>query len=278
MSHFTVAVFTEPGGASVEELLAPYDENITLAPYIKETKAQAIQRVRQEIADYASHGAYAEWLKDPQKYESERSNTGHLEYLKNEFPQKLSYSDEDCYNEAIKYLEPEEIDADGNIISTYNPKSKWDWYSIGGRWTGALILKNGATGEKGSPGIMTPPAKDDEFDSALTSDIDFEAMEKRAKENLVPFQSCFERKLYKEAYFNEIYPTEEAYVKDKTQFTTYAVITPDGTWHASGEMGWFGFASDSPDEKRDFQSVYFEQFIKPAIEKSWSMAVVDCHI
>lgn len=27
-------------------------------------------------------------------------------------------------------------------MSTYNPQSKWDWYEVGGRWTGFLKMKN----------------------------------------------------------------------------------------------------------------------------------------
>ena len=34
MSHYTVAVFTEPDGLTVEELLAPFDENIEMEDYI----------------------------------------------------------------------------------------------------------------------------------------------------------------------------------------------------------------------------------------------------
>ena len=37
MSHFAVAVFTD-GKKSIEELLAPYSENLEVAPYIYLTK------------------------------------------------------------------------------------------------------------------------------------------------------------------------------------------------------------------------------------------------
>lgn len=30
------------------------------------------------------------------------------------------------------------FDEHGNLLTTYNPNSKWDWYSIGGRWSGGL--------------------------------------------------------------------------------------------------------------------------------------------
>lgn len=42
MSHFSVAVFTD-GKKSVEELLAPYDENIEVTPYVKLTRQQMIE-------------------------------------------------------------------------------------------------------------------------------------------------------------------------------------------------------------------------------------------
>lgn len=36
----------------------------------------------------------------------------------------------------------------GELLSSYNPESRWDWYSIGGRWSGFLPLK--ARNEDGS--------------------------------------------------------------------------------------------------------------------------------
>lgn len=60
--------------------------------------------------------------------------------------------------------------------STYNPQSKWDWYSLGGRWTGHLVLKTGAAGEVGSPGLGTSPAMLGHADQAKKGDVDFDAM------------------------------------------------------------------------------------------------------
>ncbi|CAB1249363.1 hypothetical protein CLOSBL3_11873 [Clostridiaceae bacterium BL-3] len=37
MSHFAVAVLTEEGGNTVEELLAPYQENLTITRMKKST-------------------------------------------------------------------------------------------------------------------------------------------------------------------------------------------------------------------------------------------------
>lgn len=66
-----------------------------------------------------------------------------------------------------------------------NPVAKWDWYSLGGRWTGHLRLKVGADGQLGQPGIQsmdptyTPPT--DEFcDECRFGDLDLAWHEKKA--------------------------------------------------------------------------------------------------
>jgi hypothetical protein len=57
-----------------------------------------------------------------------------------------------------------------------NPNTKWDWYSLGGRWTGFFKLRaNAGKFEVGCPGIMTPKASDGHADQALKKDIDFTA-------------------------------------------------------------------------------------------------------
>ena len=82
-------------------------------------------------------------------------------------------------------------------------------------------------------------------------------------------------KHYRESYIKECYPTEAEYIERETMFKTYAVLTPDGEWIAPGEMGWFGFSSDTPEEQREWDRNYhkfFEQFADCYI------TVVDCHI
>jgi hypothetical protein len=65
---------------------------------------------------------------------------------------------------------------DGRFYLRTNPNSKWDWWLIGGRWTGAFKLKPGAKGIVGKPGTMTEPAPPGYADQALKGDIDFEQM------------------------------------------------------------------------------------------------------
>lgn len=58
----------------------------------------------------------------------------------------------------------------------YNPQAKWDWYQLGGRWTGFFKLKKKRHGLTGEAGIVTSPPKQGYVDQALKGDIDFDGM------------------------------------------------------------------------------------------------------
>ena len=57
-----------------------------------------------------------------------------------------------------------------------NPNSKWDWWVVGGRWSGHLKLKEGSKGELGSPGVFGTPAEPGYADVARKGDVDWEFM------------------------------------------------------------------------------------------------------
>lgn len=144
MSHFITLVFTKENGRTVEELLAPYDENIVYAPYVLYTREQAIAKIRKEIEDY-KNGPYTEYVSSPKKYEESHPNAEHINYLKNKFPKKLEWTDDECYEDMKGRFDEDMIKLNGDLLSTYNPNSKWDWYTIGGRWNNYLKTLSGET-------------------------------------------------------------------------------------------------------------------------------------
>lgn len=273
MSHFTVAVFTEDADTSIDDILEPFYEGNEVAPYISMTKAEFIQRER-NLMDSVLHNQYAEWQKNPEEYEK-RANPEHIKYLC-ALPKMMRRSDEQIYKDCIKMYDKDEVTTDGDILSTYNPDSKWDWFEVGGRWQGMLILKNGCTGERGSPGLGTKMSA--EYDAAWVKDIDFVAMMEKHIAVLPPYAQALEQSTYKPECFRELYPTEADYIKQQASFSTYAVVTPDGEWHEPGEMGWWGMSSASPEDKREWSGYYYDSFIKPALENGWYVTIVDCHI
>jgi hypothetical protein len=54
----------------------------------------------------------------------------------------------------------------------------------------------------------------------------------------------------------------------------FAVLTPDGTWHEKGEMGWFGMASNEKSE--DDWLTYYNKVLDKY--PNHTVVAVDCHI
>jgi hypothetical protein len=111
MSHFTVLVV----GEDPEKQLAPYDENMQVPEYVRE---EVNEEEKQRFLKY--------YVEDKKKIGADVS-----------FEEAYTLCGEDWNNSSWRK------DEDGvwKEYTTYNPKSKWDWYSLGGRWTGYFKLK-----------------------------------------------------------------------------------------------------------------------------------------
>ena len=180
MSHFAVLVI----GNDIEEQLAKFDENIEMPKYVKHTKEELIANEKESIEEY-KNGRYAEYLADPVKYAENCNHDDHLNYLKEDFPKKLTMTDEEIYELATKWYEPEDIGPDGEVYSTRNPDSKWDWYEIGGRYAGRIVLKDNKDGYYPTPNFSWGWRDEDKeelmkggdrVDEAYVRDIDFTKM------------------------------------------------------------------------------------------------------
>lgn len=97
---------------------------------------------------------------------------------------ELEMSADEARQHGIGYASLEAVAADffggfirdGRCYHTTNPNKKWDWWVIGGRWTGTLLLKSKALGVVGRPGLMTEPAAPGYADQAKAGDIDWQQM------------------------------------------------------------------------------------------------------
>ena len=175
MSHFTCLVI----GQNVEEQLEQFNENTEMPDYIRSTKAELIAESRKEIEEYRDSGFYAQYMTNPEEYIKD-CHQGHINYVTKRFPNEvlpLLNDDNALWEYAVRHHKyddgnyDDEIDDEGNLHSTRNPNSQWDWYELGGRWAGFYRLKDGGQGAVGSPGLMTPPAEAGAVDSAMKKDI-----------------------------------------------------------------------------------------------------------
>lgn len=144
--HFAILVV----GKDVDVQLAKYDENIDDMPWHKVlTREQLIAYERDKIRLY-NERTYSEYIKDKEAYKKKyKANPEHIDYLENDFPKRLQWTDEDCINEFIRYWDCCKSDGirvleDGSVETRWNENQMWDWYEIGGRYRGCLVLKEGA--------------------------------------------------------------------------------------------------------------------------------------
>ena len=347
MSHFTVAVFTD-GNKSVEELLAPYQENNmgdcpeeymefndVTDEYMKEYENDGNEMVKTPEGELLykwddrfrkpnTIGTGSDTHKVPENQGYEIVYVKHNEKYKNF---------DDFVQDYGGYKKNEKT---GKYGYWENPNAKWDWYQEGGRWSGLLKLKftlylasNNTFNTLGFNhneflnfvnwyktykekfdliikkykgveqkiidevkkyiGMMDGDAK--RVNSAKVKDIDFSLdideynkairfwelivdgdTPKNDKE-IDEIKWCF----YKSEYYSNRYKNKEQYAQLTTEFGTYAVITPDGKWHSKGDMGWFGFSSESFEEANSWSVSFKEKFIDNA-DPEWTLTVVDCHI
>lgn len=133
MTHFIGAVAVQEE-AMLDDALARFYEGREVPRHVEATKEEVIDLGRRRIQQYATEGLYAEYQADPEAYAARvTNNPQHLEYLRNEFPKELGWDDEQVYEDATIFSDDK--GPDGQVYSTYNPLARWDWWTVGGRWT-----------------------------------------------------------------------------------------------------------------------------------------------
>lgn len=203
----------------------------------------------------------------------------------------------------------EDIDLDGNhkygyilvdarnevtkIVKRTNPNKRWDWWVLGGRWTGTLVSKNSADSKIGKPGLMTPPAESGTCDTCRVSDLDFDGIrENNKRQAQESWNECKEK--YPKEFNDDGTPksgllslwglkegqTEEDYVNEAyngTAFSTFAILE-DGKWLERGEMGQWGHVSNETDANEWNQT--YKSWLEYLIDKKphHYISIVDCHI
>lgn len=171
MSHFTVLVI----GENPEEQLQPYHEYECTG--IEDQYVIDVDKT-EEVTEWLNKQVFVGKDKDGEydyqySAESAAQNFGDFKEMTRAEYFKLIGADVD--NEVKEYHGYEK--KDGKWTRFTNPNKKWDWYTLGGRWTGFFKIKDNAFGEKiGEPGIFTSPAKHGYVDAARKHAIDFEFM------------------------------------------------------------------------------------------------------
>jgi hypothetical protein len=209
-------------------------------------------------------------------------------------------------------------DAAGEVIELVdrtNPNAQWDWYEVGGRWTGFFTLKPGAPGKTGRPGLMTAPAEPGTADVTLKGGVDFEAMRDKAGDRVGrlwdrvraiapdPWETwesvrarLTEIKAARAFYHDQpgvkalreskdpellwdldelVQPREACVAAARDAAVVPYALVRDGVWIAKGKVGWWGCSDDQVD-----QAAWNRQVNEAldALPDDTLLTIVDCHI
>lgn len=199
MSHFTVLVPASDENELFQKLLPYYEYGCSaerdelVKPWLKFNDVEEEYRqnyatetvTRVKMPDGRLLARYDDEFRVPGSFglsfgaDPSHKVPEHLEQV--EIPVSQIYPTFEAYvTEYAGYRKDEET---GKYGYWHNPNAKWDWYSVGGRWTGLLKLKEMtieavlASGS-GEPGLMTEPNSDlARCDFTLAGLVDWEGMQ-----------------------------------------------------------------------------------------------------
>lgn len=183
------------------------------------------------------------------------------DYEKNKIPHDDEFPDFEQWLKDIGYVR------EHNIIGYYgNPNAKWDWYSLdGGDWQFEL-LEDEEYDDRGF-------ARKNQFDYlSHISDSTCAAMYKSLKKDA---ESDDEYARDEAIEMLKAFPTLEEYMDYMKYNWPYAFITPDGVWHAPGNIGWFASSNDSAVSRKEYMEDWKRWINSP---DNPYVNFVDCHI
>ena len=218
-----------------------------------------------------------------------------------DYPVKQMYPDFDVYCDEHRGFVKNE---DGCWGYTFNPNATWDWWVIGGRFPGGLLVKKELEDcidscKDAQAGV---PDGYKFADAARKKDICWDLMKKLATEavershkrcveaweaqkleNFGPFARITEEGIA--GWGNMIYMKGETLDEykarkgvtdaDKYQVSSYAFVDRNGDWNASGDMGWFGISSNDKPERAWNDEL---QTLMNEVQDDDYLVAVDCHI
>lgn len=158
-------------------------------------------------------------------------------------------------------------------VNRTNPNKKWDWWTVGGRWSNYFRLKDGTRSDAATLGEVDFKAMRDEEESRARTEF----RKARAVLGSAPEPTLrSDRDLMWVADVNQFYRSEDDYA-DRARAAavpTFAVVK-DSQWFERGSMGWFGCVSDEKDER----NWHFEfNRLLESLPPDTQLTLVDCHI
>lgn len=198
------------------------------------------------------------------------------------------------------------IDNKGNLVKAVNrtnPNKKWDWWTIGGRWSDYFLLKDGTRASYGfkkeidfetmkeGAGLRAGNLYDEVYaviGDAFEKFIPWKTMMLVHKNNFEQAQKEYSKQTaikrlrknrdlaLRVIGLEDFLISREEYVQNAKDdiICTFAVVK-DSQWYEKGEMGWWEMVDDEKDP--DVWRKEFHSLIENLSEETL-LTIVDCHI
>lgn len=278
MSHFVMGVIVPKNVENVDQyidnLLAPYDEQLEVAPYM--TRCYCVG----DIARKDAHNIASKSTKSIEQCRDEYWKMPELDRPEwDEFIKPYITAKDEAFNKHPLKDSPdgdcEECHGTGEYSTTYNEDSHWDWFQVGGRWTGMWA-------------DYDPSTDPDNIEECATCNgtgmrMDDLGIETRKKDPTYKCNGCGGTgKSVKFASHwkkceGDVQPVENVVnmiLSDREKYMPFGFVTPDGVWHEEGNMGWWGIVRD----KKESPAWYDECIELLKKHMDCNIVVVDCHI
>ena len=197
-----------------------------------------------------------------------------------------------------------------------NPDAKWDWFQIGGRWSGFFepeydpnddpantITCSLCSGTGDRPGWVSYEGRNKEgevsyrYSSKTVLEVKIAESEKNPEEFSVHrkfkddwAEQCNGCNACKGKGERPVWPTERKPVpadtclvgdpnikkmrdEAKGSALSFAMLTPEGRWLQSGDMGWWASVSN---EDPDYDETFWQEIDRLTLDQR--LYIVDCHI
>lgn len=238
MTHFVCGIIVPKEDVDcaedyIDNTLEIYSENYEVEPYVEQT-------------DKEMRDKFKKWEEDMEKKIKERAKLEDYEkkYIENGKLKNMTFKE--WRNSWYGYGD-EHFDKDGNLLTTSNPNSFFDYYSIGGRWDGLFYGKENPNGYGG------------ELKDNLISIKDLIGKYKEKDEELRNPKDKVLRALSNEEDYNQF---------------LISIVVADGKVHQSKKYGWWGTYTETEGDKE-----WKEKYLKLLEEhKDDFMINLDCHV
>ena len=169
MSHFVVLVI----GDNIDLQLAPFNEQPEAGdPHVKLVFNDQTEEFRKDYDEGS-----VEIIKRPDgswvfaHAATDDDKAAQIAPVSAKFSELYSTFEEFC-----KEWHSTEPNEQGRYGYSSNPNAKWDWHTIGGRWSGYFKALPGSIGTVGEPGVFGNKAQPGMYDQLQRGSIDFEGM------------------------------------------------------------------------------------------------------